>query len=79
MGDGTTKNTKAFADAIAACTQAGGGRVVVPTGGSYLTGAIHLDDNVNLHIEAGATIKFSDDPMPAPLTTAVNSVISPAS
>src|SRR5204862_6561618 len=47
--------------AIAACNRAGGGRVVVPTG-SFLTGAIHLKSNVNLHVTKGATIKFSRDP-----------------
>ncbi len=62
VSDGTTKNTKAFAAAIAACTKAGGGRVIVPAGGAYLTGAIHLDNNVNLHLESGAIIKFSTDP-----------------
>jgi polygalacturonase len=35
--------------------------VVVPDG-TYLTGAVHLRGNVNLHLEAGATLKFSQDP-----------------
>ncbi|MBF8193598.1 glycoside hydrolase family 28 protein [Nonomuraea sp. K274] len=61
VGDGTTKCTDAFGQAIAACAAAGGGRVLVPAG-TYLTGAIHLADNVELHLEAGATIKFSRDP-----------------
>ncbi|MFC4113345.1 glycoside hydrolase family 28 protein [Nonomuraea zeae] len=61
VGDGTTKCTDAFAQAIAACAAAGGGRVLVPAG-TYLTGAIHLADNVELHLEAGAAIKFSRDP-----------------
>ena len=60
-GDGGTKNTKAFAEAIAACHAAGGGRVVVPAG-KWLTGAIHLKSNVNLHMLEGAEIHFSDDP-----------------
>jgi polygalacturonase len=60
-GDGETKNTKAFADAIAACHAAGGGRVVVPAG-QWMTGAIHLKSNVNLRLEEGAEIHFSDDP-----------------
>ncbi|KEO75690.1 glycoside hydrolase family 28 protein [Anditalea andensis] len=58
---GETKSTQAFTDAIAACHEAGGGRVVVPAG-VYLTGAIHLLSNVNLHLEEGATIQFSRDP-----------------
>jgi polygalacturonase len=61
QGDGITKNTEAFRKAIAACSAAGGGKVLVPKG-KWLTGAIHLRSNVNLHMEAGAEIHFSDDP-----------------
>jgi polygalacturonase len=53
--------TQAFAKAIAACHEAGGGRVVVPAG-TWATGAIHLKSNVNLHISKDATIAFSRDP-----------------
>ena len=60
-GDGTTDCTEAIAKAIAACNAAGGGRVVV-TGGVFLTGAVHLKSNVNLHVAEGATLKFSPDP-----------------
>lgn len=45
--------------AIAACHEAGGGRVVVPPG-RYLTGPIHLRSNVELHLSDGAEIIFSD-------------------
>ena len=54
-GDGKVDCTDAFRKAIAACNKAGGGRVVVP-GGDFLTGPIHLLSNVNLHLQAGATI-----------------------
>ncbi len=47
----------AIAAAIAACAQAGGGRVVVPRG-EWLTGAIHLKSNVNLHVSEGATLRW---------------------
>jgi polygalacturonase len=60
-GDGRTDCTLAFRRAIDRCTNAGGGRVVVPLG-SYLTGAIHLKSNVNLVVSEGATIKFSQNP-----------------
>jgi polygalacturonase len=60
-GDGKQDCTAAFRAAISACSKAGGGRVVAPAG-MFLTGAIHLQSNVNLHIAAGATIKFSRDP-----------------
>ena len=60
VGDGHTKNTKAFADAIKVCAVAGGGRVVVPAG-VWLTGAIELKSNLDLHLEQGAVIQFSED------------------
>jgi polygalacturonase len=60
VGDGTTDNTDAFARAIGRCHAAGGGHVVVPSG-TYVTGAIHLRSNVDLHLESGATLMFSGD------------------
>lgn len=60
-GDGQKNCTADIARAIAACAAAGGGRVVVPAG-VFLTGAIHLKSNVNLHVDAGATLLFSTDP-----------------
>jgi unsaturated rhamnogalacturonyl hydrolase len=54
-------NTAAIRKAIEACHAAGGGRVVIPPG-VFQTGAIHLKSNVNLHLSAGATLKFSADP-----------------
>jgi polygalacturonase len=58
VGDGITDCTTAFRNAIEACSDAGGGEVAV-SGGTYLTGAIHLKSNVNLHIEKDATIRFT--------------------
>lgn len=58
VGDGKTLNTEAINKAIAECNKKGGGRVVVPKG-EWLTGAIHLKSNVNLHVQKDATIKFS--------------------
>src|SRR5262252_253965 len=45
VGDNTRDCTDAFRDAIAACSRAGGGRVVVPAG-EFLTGAIELKSQV---------------------------------
>jgi polygalacturonase len=61
VAGGSNDCTAAIAKAIDACHAAKGGRVVVPAG-VYLTGAIHLQSNVNLHIAEGATLKFSTDP-----------------
>jgi DNA sulfur modification protein DndE len=60
IGDGQTLNTAAFAKAIAACSKAGGGRVVVPPG-LWLTGPIQLQSNVNLEVQRGALVQFSRD------------------
>jgi len=64
--DGKTSNSNAFATAIKTCAAAGGGKVVVP-GGKYLTGPIHLENNVNLHLENAAEILFTTDPKEYPL------------
>jgi polygalacturonase len=61
IGDGAKDCSAAIRAAIAACAAAGGGRVVVPAG-TYLTGAVHLRSGVNLHLSAGATLRFSRDP-----------------
>jgi polygalacturonase len=61
VGDGMTDATSALKAAIEACHRAGGGRVIVPPG-EFLTGPIRLLSNVNLHISAGATLRFSTDP-----------------
>jgi polygalacturonase len=61
VADGTTDCTDAIRKAIEACHSAHGGRVVVPPG-IFLTGAIHLLSNVNLHLADGATLRFSADP-----------------
>lgn len=56
---GETKNTAAIASAIAALDKLGGGRVLVPAG-VWLTGPVHLRSHIELHLAAGAVLKFSD-------------------
>jgi polygalacturonase len=60
-GDGQMLSTEAIGKAIAACAQAGGGRVVIPRG-DFLTGAIHLQSGVELRLTEGATLRFSQNP-----------------
>lgn len=60
-GDGNKDCTEAFKKAVNACSSGGGGRVIVPAG-TYLTGAIHLKSNVNLHLEKDAVISFFTTP-----------------
>jgi polygalacturonase len=59
-GDNKTDCTEAFRKAIDACSAHGGGRVVVPKG-EFLSGAITLKSNINLHISQDATLRFSRD------------------
>lgn len=42
-------------------SKSGGGRVIVP-GGVWNTGAIHLRSRVELHLEEGAELRFSQNP-----------------
>jgi len=67
IGDGATDCTEAFAKAIAALAEKGGGQLVVPPG-MWLTGPIKLRSNINLHLERGALIQFSRDCKLYPLT-----------
>ena len=64
--DGTTLNTDAIARAIAACSKEGGGHVEVPAG-RFLTGAIRLKNNVDLHVSEGATLLFDTNPSSYPI------------
>ena len=65
-GDGNSDNTAAFQKAVSACSASGGGHVVVPTG-TFVTGAISLKSNVDLHLDPGATLMFSGDASKYPL------------
>ncbi len=53
--DGKTMNTKAIQQAIDACHESGGGTVLCGPG-SFLTGALELKSNVELHLSAGCKI-----------------------
>jgi polygalacturonase len=64
--DGATLSTAAIAKAVAECAKSGGGRVLVPAG-RFLTGAIHLKSNVELHVAEGATLKFDTNPASYPI------------
>ena len=60
-GASAKQNQKAINLAIKKCSQKGGGRVIVPEG-LWKTGAIRLQDNVNLYIEEGAILQFAFQP-----------------
>ncbi len=55
LGNGTNLDSVAIDRAIQAASQAGGGTVFLPAG-IYLSGSIHLTNNINLYLDAGAVI-----------------------
>jgi polygalacturonase len=64
--DGVFNNTEIINKAIIKCSADGGGALVFPPG-KYFTGAIHLDNNVNMRVDEGAEILFSTNPADYPL------------
>jgi polygalacturonase len=65
------KTSQAIAKAIDKANKMGGGTVIIPEG-EWLTGPVHLKSNVNLHLNKGAVLTFSEDPadyLPAVHTT----------
>jgi DNA sulfur modification protein DndE len=63
---GVTLNTEAIKRAIETCNQRGGGVVLIPAG-LWLTGPIRLLSHVNLHLERGCLLQFTDDLREYPL------------
>ncbi len=61
VGDGLCDDTAAIQSAIDARHAAGGGRVVIPAGGTFRCGTISLRSGIDLHLEAGATLQASPD------------------
>ena len=59
--NGMKDSSDAISRAISQCASSGGGHVIVPQG-EFLTGPIHFESNIDLHLEKGAILKFSTDP-----------------
>lgn len=60
VSGGQVLNSEAFAAAIDAVTQKGGGKVIIPAG-IWLTGPIILKSNLELYTDPGALVIFSTD------------------
>lgn len=60
IGNGVTKNTRAFQQALDTCAVNGGGEIAVPAG-RYLIGSIQFGGRTTLHLDAGAVIVGSPD------------------
>lgn len=60
-GDGMTDDAIALQAAIDKCNADGGGRVLLPRGKTFISGPLRLRSNVEIHIEASATLKANPD------------------
>ena len=56
------KNQKAIQKAIDKCAKKGGGKVIVPAGKHFKTGAVTLKSHVNFVVEDGAVLEFVFQP-----------------
>ena len=60
-GDGVTDDAVAIQKAIDRCSTEGGGVVLFPRNHVFLSGPVELKSNVELHLEATATLKANPD------------------
>lgn len=60
-GDGVTDDADAIQKAIDACSNAGGGRVLVPAGHTFLAGPFKLASFVEFHLEPNSRILANPD------------------
>ena len=61
LGDGVADDAAALQDAINKCTREGGGRVLLPRNHTFLCGPVELKSDVELHLEATATLLANPD------------------
>lgn len=60
-GDGKVNNASIIQKAIDQVWASGGGQVIIPSGGVYLSGSIELKENVDLHLESGSILRASSN------------------
>lgn len=60
-GNGVTDDAKAIQQAIDACSAAGGGSVIIPSGKTFMTGPLHLKSNVDLHLQPNSVLLANPD------------------
>lgn len=61
VGDGHTDDAGAIQKAIDACSASGGGRVIVPSGKTYMASPFKLKSYVEFHVEVNATVLANPD------------------
>lgn len=62
IADGISDCKPAIDSAIAVIAQNGGGRLIIPEGNFLINGPIHLKSHINLHLEKGCKVFFSQNP-----------------
>ena len=61
LGDGVTDDSRAIQSAIDEVSAAGGGRVIIPAGRTFLSSSLTLRGGVCLHLEDGSVLRASGD------------------
>ena len=61
IGNGIVDDAQAIQRAIDRCSAEGGGRVLLPRNHTFMAGPIQLESNVELYLEATATLKANPD------------------
>ena len=61
VGDGKTDDAKVIQRVIDRCSEEGGGRVLLPRNHVFMAGPLELKSNVELYLEATATLKANPD------------------
>lgn len=60
-GDGRTNDAVAIQKAIDACSASGGGRVLLPSGYTFLSGPIELRSHIDFHVAANTILQAHPD------------------
>lgn len=61
VGDGVHDDAAAIQKAVDACYTAKGGRVIIPTGHTFMAGPFDLKSNIEFHVETGAVLLANPD------------------
>lgn len=61
VGDGVTDNAPALQSVIDLCSSEGGGTVLFPSAGVFMSGPLCLKSNVNIHMESNSTLIANPD------------------
>jgi hypothetical protein len=61
VADGESNSGPAIQRAIDTAHATGGGRVIIPAGGTFLSGSFQLRENIELHLESGSRLQASSN------------------